>query len=295
MNDNTSSTSIVRLVLGALLLASSSACSSDELPLRNIGDTSNGLALGSPVTTTTVLTGNARFEGRWVGQTRDPLVRDAAGNPMDYAFPSGSRQVVLELALQGDVLAGSITFGAGSLPQAEAGVSYPPGVDYGLLPSDVFLGPMEGLAYRLSDETPPNPETAPADAVLTFPRFAGFATWCPLQPSLPWQNADFRGPGFYTCVAEVDSWGGTVVPDGNPHCSVLTPGSTEQQAVDCNYYSLCLGHGPCACSADGCTVDETISNHIYLDLIDGEIKATFSDTQVDGGRLGDIRFQHVGK
>ena len=74
MNDTTSCTMTWQLVLSALLAASSSACSADELPLRNVGNTSNGLALGSPVTTP-VLSGKARFVGRWLGGRGDKVRR----------------------------------------------------------------------------------------------------------------------------------------------------------------------------------------------------------------------------
>jgi hypothetical protein len=285
MKDNTPCTMTWRLVLGALLAASSSACSGDELPLRNVGNTSDGLEVTSPVTTP-VLIGNARFEGHWLGQTRDPLIRDAQQRPMDYAFPSGSRQVVLELALQGDVLEGSITFGSGVPSEPEAGVSYPPGVNYGLSLSVVNPSPIEGLAYPLTDVNTESSTGAPDEMVLSYPRFAGFADWCPLQPALP------RSDGGYACVS-ADGAAGALAADGSRQCTLfLADGS--QQPIDCDYLSLCLGFSaPCACDADGCAVDGSLSNRVLLQLIDGEIAATFSETVVDAGRLGDIRFQRA--
>src|SRR5688572_8815961 len=200
MNANTPCTMTWRLALAASLLAVSSACSADELPLRNVGNTSSGLELTSPVSTP-VLTGNARFAGSWLGQTLDPLIRDANGTPTNYAFPSGSRQVVLELALEGDVLQGNITFGSGVLAEPQAGAAYPPGVNYGLGGPLSNTPAIEGLAYGLTDVTAEGSTGGPDEVVLSYARFAGFTDWCPLQPSLP------RDDGGYACVVASSSGG----------------------------------------------------------------------------------------
>ena len=286
MNDTTSCTMTWQLVLSALLAASSSACSADELPVRNVGNTSSELELTSPVTTP-ILSGKARFEGRWLGQTEDPLVRDAQRRPMDYAFPSGSRQVVLALALQGDVLEGSITFGDGVPAEPEAGVPYPPGVNYGLaLLGNIIPSPIEGLAYPLTDVDADYGTGAMDEVVLSYARFTGFAAWCALQPALAW------GDDHYACVQAAAGAGGGVEADGSRRCTAYLADGSEEP-VDCDYWALCISAGPCVCDAGGCAVDGTTSNRVYLQLSDGELRATFPETVVEHGGLGEVRFQHV--
>lgn len=287
MKNNASRTVICcmtwRLVLGGLLAASSSACSNDELPVRNVGNTADGLEL-APVTTP-VVTGNARFAGHWLGETEDPLMRDAEGKPANYAFPSGSRQVALDLALQSDLLQGNITFGSGVPPEPEAGVSYPPGVNYGLPTLVVSTYPIEGFAYGLADVTADRSTGDPDQVVLSYEHFAGFTTWCPLQPALP------VGDGGYNCSGGGTA-GGEVVEDGSRQCFATLLDQSEQP-MDCDYLSLCFGEGPCVCDAVGCAVDRTEANLVFLQFVDGEITAAFLNTAVTGGALGAIRFQRA--
>lgn len=252
-----------------------------ELPLQDLGNTSDHPA-PSPGAT-----GKARLNGRWVGQTKDPIVR-VDGMPSDYVFPSGSRSVTLDLTFGEESLAsGSIVFGAGAPPPPEAGVSYPPGVDYGLNFLQ-HIPPVEGLAYELGDDPLVEPDASEV-ATLTYERFQAFAGWCPLQPPVP------HGDGAFSCVGG-EGIGGTLTEQGFSCIKFLAGGA--QEPVDCNVAALCTGGGPCACDALGCTQDLTLNRiSIELDEDADALDVSFLDSVVDVGlplaepeRLGEMRF-----
>jgi len=222
------------------------ACGAEaSLPVENLGSTSDLRA--EPVQqseTVTAATGKARLNGHWTGLTKQPYI-EVAGEPANYHFPSGSRSITLDLSYEEDsFISGSVVFGAGSPPPPEAGVAYPPGIEYGLgFGEDV--PPVEGFSYALSGLTGyVTPPGAAEGAQLSYQQSAPFSGWCPLQPGLP------TGSGAFNCIGGAGT-GGELTDEGYVCERHLEDGTTEP--VDCNMAALCSNPNPCVCTAAGCT------------------------------------------
>jgi len=258
-----------RSVLWPLLsLGIATGCGSQAgLPMENLGNTSDNL--GGVVVSAT---GKERLNGRWVGQAREPGV-EIDGESVGYTFPSGSRDITIELLFDEDsFISGNVVFGAGTPPAPEAGVSYPQGLDYGLSISQE-LPPVEGFAYELAEEVRDFGSEADEFASLTYDQFGAFAQWCPLQE--PRANSD----DHYTCLG-FDGYGGTLTDDGYV-CSGTRPDGSRVN-VDCNMVALCGQGTPCSCSAGGCS-QQPSPLLAFVELTGDELTASFGQTMVDVG------------
>jgi hypothetical protein len=253
------------------------ACGSEAgLPVENLGNTSDlraGVAAEpmQPSGAVTPATGRARLNGHWTGLTKQPFI-EVDGEPSNYTFPSGSRSITLDLSFDEDsFISGSIVFGAGSPPPPQAGVAYPPGLDYGLSIVE-NLPPVEGFSYALAEASPDFETGADEVALLSYERFAALGGWCPLQPSVP------EGDGDSTCIGG-GGFGGTLTDEGYVCERFLDDGT--RQPVDCNMAALCLS-AACVCDAEGCSQSDRAS-HVQVELNGDELTLSFGTTPVDVG------------
>jgi hypothetical protein len=253
----------------------------DDLPIEHLGNTQDELPVGAPPA------GSSPFEGQWLGHAEFPAYRSADGQPAVYTFPSGSRDFGLDLAFEDGVFAGgSIIFGAGTVPEPESGVAYPPGFEQ--LPSLGYRPtPLEGFAYRLTDVTDSSFPVDPGEMRFQYELFEPHATWCPLQPSTL-VEAD-----YYNCTGAGGASGAVSENDGPPVCSqTLADGTTEP--VDCGLVTLCLSDA-CQCEAQGCSYNpQPMVGQIFIERDGSELLAILPDTVVEiTGRLETVRFQRV--
>lgn len=169
------------------------------------------------------------FIGRWLGEAREPLawgVEDDEASPA-YAFPSGSSQIVLDIAPRlrssdSVGLGGSITFGSGQPPPAatDPDRGYPVGFNYDQYRSygdpvagddnyDDGLPPLEGFRYVIESSTFANgvPERVP-DGVLRmiYNPYSHLQSWCALQEPVALSSGTFRvlpeAPGGFDVMAD---------------------------------------------------------------------------------------------
>lgn len=252
----------------------------DDLPLEHLGNTSDELPVGAPPE------GSSPFEGHWLGHAESAGYRSADGQPALYTFPSGSRDFALDLDFEDGVFAGgSIIFGAGTVPEPESGIAYPPGFDE--LPSLGYRPtPLEGFAYRLTDVTDGFP-IDPGDMRFEYELFEPYATWCPLQPSIL-TEAD-----YYNCTG-AGNVGGAVSEDGGPSSCFQTRADGTTEPVNCGLVTLCVSD-VCQCDAQGCAYNPQMVAQVFVELDGSELLANFPDTVVElAGNLPTMRFRRVG-
>lgn len=273
------------LLLPLLSLCLASGCGAEgDLPMENLGNTADLLASASqsPI-------GKARLSGRWLGQGHRPAV-EIDGEFVDYTFPSGSRDVTLDLVFDENAfVSGNVVFGAGTPPPPRAGVSHPAGVDYGLaIVSDT--PPVEGFAYALREAQVDLERAADEAAMLSYDQFGAFAEWCPLQPAL------VRSGGLYDCLG-LDGYGGMLTEEGFVCVGQNSDGTTTE--LDCNMAALCSPGGPCTCDASGCA-QEPRPVQVLLELTGNELTVSFLQTHVDVGLplrplepLGPVRLERA--
>jgi hypothetical protein len=258
--------------LSLLLAPAWLACGSEaNLPVENLGNTSDVRA--KPVQqsgTVTAAVGKARLSGHWTGLTKEPYM-EVDGEPSNYIFPSGSRKVTLDLEFDEDsFISGSLVFGAGTPPPPQAGVAYPPGLEYGLSVGE-HLPPIEGFSHVLSELDGYFATGANESAWLTFQEFAAFSGWCPLQPSLPVGS----NSGF-SCLGG-DGPGGQLTNEGYVCERILENGTREP--VDCNMAALCSNGVPCVCNAARCAQSNS-EGRITIELDGEELELGFVNTFV---------------
>jgi hypothetical protein len=253
-----------RLLLAALAGSSLAAvaCGGNELVQRDLGNTN----VPDSAERTPVVKEDGEIDrfvaGRWLGQAED-LFRPPGpdGVRPSYTFPSGSKQITLDLVfgdpaqnLLPSSLGGAITFGEGPVPEPAAGVFYPPGIspregDLAAIP------PLEGFSYRvLQQQGTPTPTTTGALAV-GYGAGQSYADWCALQPP--------RGDvsGTFDCITPLlppyDAPSRVSCTD-RQEAKDPTSGITFGMNLhyDCNLGWLCgrSGHGPgaCTCTQKGC-------------------------------------------
>ncbi len=195
------------------------------------------------------------FVGTWVGYVDNPLFAAPGESPQPYLFPSGSRQIRIDIDFAFDEEniddirppTGRITFGAGELPALEAGVAYP-GVDhyYASVQYPTLFPPVEGFAYSLKEGVYRFEDSSPGSLSLSYHPVEAFADWCALQPSLLYsaEGEDVR----YRCTGSAGYAGGD--PERGIPCINFLPDDSEEE-IDCNLVSMCTGD-VCECDADGC-------------------------------------------
>lgn len=148
------------------------------------------------------------FIGRWLGEAREPLAFGVEDDeePPAYAFPSGSSQIVLDIAPRPRStdpvkLGGSLTYGSGQPPPAatDPDRGYPTDFDYERYRSydepvegsvgnyDDGLPPLEGFRYVLESSTF---AAGVPDGVLrmVYDPYGHLQSWCALQQ--PEQHGD---------------------------------------------------------------------------------------------------------
>lgn len=274
--------------LASVALLALAACQSEELPVQDLGNTSDQLSTVEPEQ------GADPFEGVWVGEAQDIFGMLPDGSIPSYAFPSGSKRITLEVTTDET---GSreykLSFGEGTLPAPELGVAYPPGFDAysaSLSGLALFIPPFEGFEYRLEQDPGRIIGNEPNLLALQFDRHQPYQEWCSLQPALP------QGDGDYDCIGAAGLAGGD--PPNDP-CIKQNPDGTEEP-VDCNLAGLCVPFsGPvCSCDRSGCKATTAPPSQLWLrtsgeELI-GSIGTAF-ESAVPGVFLpvGLIRFRRV--
>lgn len=272
-------------VLGSLALLALAACQSGELPLQDLGNTSDQLSTEEPPANPADF-----FEGRWVGEAQDIFSVTAEGIVPPYAFPSGSTRIALDVSYDDYGVHANITFGAAPLPAPEVGVAYPPGFDayYSGFIASLYVPPFEGFEYPLAESN--GLIFDPNFLVLELDRHAPYVEWCALQPALD------QGDGDFDCLGAAGLAGGA--PPDEP--CIKFNADDSQEPVDCNLAALCVPSvgAVCSCDHDDCEATEARDAHLTLrrsgDQLLGSLDKTFpSSAQGVFLPLGLIRFQRV--
>jgi hypothetical protein len=237
--------------------------------------------------------GNPDCLGRaCTGTPPDWLAGTWRGELDDYAFPSGSRTVVIHVDGRGMFPAspgvcGRVIFGSGAAPPLPNDPeALPPG---GKIEANGRWSrvPTEGFVYEFY---PTELEEAGPMAGQSV-QFALFRTqvykaWCELQVSYP--RSLLGGDVDYRCLPPNHSvsWS----PTGTCTLS-LSPDPAHTRPISCVQVALCNVASPCTCSGGGCSI---IEDPDYADLLfdltfDGESAA--GGATVDGIRQ--LRLQRV--
>jgi hypothetical protein len=254
---------------------------------RDLGSSSSPFTLDAPFSSDV-----SEFAGRWVGSAENILALN--GDQATYQFPSGSTQIVLDVA-PGDnesgagPLEGYIRFGSGEPlpPPTDPDSGYPAGLSYdallsyggdglGVFADDRALPPFEGVDYPVGSRgeltASESGATDAADGVLSF-TFSGnqpLDAWCQLQT--PYPHGGY--PNGYACIP--DTGGGLEVwsPGTDAMCGLNGPNDASNCTdpsefpnclefgepvayVNCDKAFLCSSSDYCACSAEGCSAADT--------------------------------------
>lgn len=228
-----------------------SACSTDDLPESNLGNTNDPITVAPEelAERSSVFGGNGVdpfLIGNWVGYAEDLFEPpDADGQRPRYVFPSGSSEIFLTLGVDPPYPYGEIRFGSLAAPVPQAGV--PLGMnDYfaeAAQFADFPLAPVEGFAYALYPAQPRfrrEKDDRWEEAVgMNYSRGPAFADWCAIQPSV----------GDSCVGAAISGFSGN-----GEYCDLhLLDGSLQE--VDCNLQALCNWPvHPCNCDASGCVL-----------------------------------------
>lgn len=295
------------------------ACGGGELEHQDLGNTSAAVD-SDPNARTPLLTIDGAsgavsdvvidpfIVGHWVGQADDLFSSPGPdGARPSYTFPSGSQQIALDLSLfdalhageqpglpspdtQLMMAKGQIVFGEGMLPEAEAGVVYPPGIH---LPPVVVSDPnatltagppIEGFAYDLVAR-PSRPSDGEGALPLSFDLSEAYASWCPLQSPTPSPLV----PGRYDCFPTTAGNEGGSISASDPTTGALI-------SWDPLYQWACQA---CACTALGCMPANGVSViQVWLTRSGPDLLGTLVNAAFDYGSaassylpIGTVRFQ----
>jgi hypothetical protein len=210
----------------------------------------------------------------------------------DYAFPSGSRTVVIHVDGRGMFptspgVCGRVIFGSGAAPplpnDPEAA---PPG---GNIEAYGFWSriPTEGFVYEFypSELAEAGPMAGQSVQFALF-RTQAYKAWCELQLSYP-QRATY-GESYGCLPPHVGVSGGAA----QGTCTIsLSLDPADTHPISCAQVALCGVGSPCKCSGRGCTIEEDPTHaDLLFDLtFDGESAA--GGATVDGIRP--LRLQRV--
>lgn len=229
----------------------------------------------------------SEFIGRWVGTAEDPVGSTSDGRTRTYRFPSGARELTVDVRAVVDeygdqTLAASLSFGEGAPPPppTDPNAGYPVGLSYAALLSydpdfsligdnpDGRLPPFEGFEYTAAPRGVFMNETlALPDGLLSlqFNTNEPIDPWCQLQTPYPSVSA----PGSFFCYQD---HGGQidVLADGTgASCDLYGPVDTSscQEGASLDELLECLDVGePVAsmncdqlylCSSGFCSCDES--------------------------------------
>jgi len=293
---------------------------------RDLGSSSAPITLNAPFNSDI-----NEFSGRWVGSAEDSLGLN--GDGATYQFPSGSTQIVLEVApgentgLNGP-LEGFIRFGSGAPlpPPTDPDVGYPAGVSYDALlayndlgavfADDLTLPPFDGVDYPvgsrgefIGDESG---VTTTADGVISF-TFSGnqpLDAWCQLQTSFAHDGA----PTFYSCLPDTGGQIEVQSPGDDTMCTLYGPpdlsNCTEESelgqcieagqpvaSINCDKVFLCRNNDYCTCTEEGCAATNT-NSRLTVRRVGDELVGVFQDAVFVNERnlrvpLGEVRLQRV--
>jgi hypothetical protein len=271
------------------LACAGAGCAGNALDQRDLGNTS------TPINPTPVLSkeGIDPFvEGHWLGQAEDLFAPTGAdGVRPIYRFPSGSTEITLDLSASGP---GQIVFGAGAVPEPEAGASYPPGFDaYSSFSAtrgqSVQLPPLEGFSYVLSgtiDGAPPPGATGAPEEMgiaagaleMGYAPNGAYADWCALQTP---HRTEAGGFDCMTATASTEP----------AECRIY-------QAFDCSLGALCQADSVCHCRSSGCNLESVPYHHLWLVRDGDDLLGSFVGAVFDYGNrgrflpMGPVRFRH---
>lgn len=241
----------------------------------------------------------ADYLGAWVGVASDPLHPSADGSPSIYQFPSGSSEIRLVL----EDNSGAITFGAGSPPEIDRRVGYPPHWDYTGEPLHIssWLPPLEGFAYTLflqSDiDTPLNfadfgfPLERDGVVRLHYLQNEFASSWCGQQVPRPYTWSD--GSVEYFC-GEDTTGGARLEAEG-----LITPCfDLNNVPIDCGKLYLCATSPVrvCECTRSSCSINTDLRPTVHLRRQGDELVGVLGQGVFMGRdglltTLGEVRFR----
>jgi hypothetical protein len=245
----------MRMAALACVSLAAVACSGQELEQQNLGSTFVGqssASAGDPNQRSSLIRDDGFIdpfiEGHWIGEAEDLFsAAGADGERPSYVFPSGSKQITLDLWLPDPTYPeGKIRFGAGEVPVPEPGVVYPPGLasrlaNFPSFSSNQQLPPIEGFVYSLYEAVfrLAGDEGASASTLaMGYVPNAGYADWCALQPV----HAEASG---YSCLTLSGP------DDPNALCGTTSAFGPDEH-YDCNLSTLCRSYSVCECTEQGC-------------------------------------------
>lgn len=267
-----------------------SACSSEDLPASNLGNTPDPAGTNGAESAQRVLwvdehgAADRFMVGDWVGHAEDLFRPSINGQRPTYVFPSGSSEIFLHFEVPGRYQPpqGTLRFGTRQAPVPQPGVPFGAGIDYqsmlaSYLTGAVLYPPVEGFAYFLEEHSPRISAELYSAISLSYSQEEAFGDWCLLQPSLPKGNGDFNCAGTSNYAAGSSGTG--------KFCQVfLADGSTRD--MDCNLVALCLT-GVCACTADECfPSNASPENDLWLALEGDQLIGYLSGAVFDYGEAG---------
>jgi hypothetical protein len=283
-------------------------CSADDLPASKLGNTSDLLVTTPEAPPPRIpVTGPDGVDpfliGEWVGHAEDLFASsDDGGQRPTYVFPSGSSEIYLSLDIRdGAHPFGELRFGSRDAPEPQVGVPLGAGNEYyysifddaGEMP----IAPVEGVAYALAETVPRVGLSDPMDNKpysalgLSYSPRTAFETWCPLQPSLPYDEDRF------SCSGAAGFAGGD--PGAGIPCIIFRPDGSEQE-MDCDLLTLCEPYsGPCECTESGCAAKDDGPREILWVAREGDQLIAHATDRFEYGEpghqmpIGAIRFDRV--
>jgi hypothetical protein len=281
------------------------ACEGSEP--RDLGSSSSPFTLDAPFRSDI-----HDFVGSWVGSAEEILSLN--GEQATYQFPSGSTQIVLDVAPGENngahgPLEGSIRFGSGAPlpPPTDPDSGYPAGVSYDALlgydndalaifVDDSSLPPFEGADYPVGSRgefiSDVDGATTAADGVIsfTFSRNQPLDAWCRLQtPHL------FEGdPDLHLCLPNTGGQLEVSSPGTDAMCGLSGPPDISNCSdpsdvagciefgepvayVNCDKVFLCRTNDYCTCSEDGCTATDS-GSRLTVRRVGDELIGVFQNT-----------------
>jgi hypothetical protein len=187
------------------------------------------------------------------------------------AFVTGPKLLRLDIDSEGH---GTLSVGAVTLdPPTDPNVGYPPEAQADGAESTPFrMHLYEGIAYDLL-----NVSASDEGVRFEVDAFQAFRAWCELQTPI------LTSAG-YRCR---ENWGGGVRrTNGEKHCFLKNPVTTENQEEDCVAISLCVLDPPrgCLCTESGCSTNDggrrtAVAFDLALDGADDTLRGgrTFTD------------------
>ena len=176
------------------------------------------------------------LDGKWTGYIEN------------YVSSDQSDAVALELAMKGNAVTGTATFGnsRAPAPATDPAIGYLPDANI-----DSSSGPYPGFAFTIQ-----NGSLNESRLKFDISSQELWKAWCKQQTPI----ADEANQGTYACV---HNW----ITNFTAPCSQTDPMTQTVIAVDCGKLALCHSGGTCNCTANACSVAATPMVHFDLNMV----------------------------